>query len=84
VVDLHVEVLAAVPKNGPGRRRIVDFIYSLAEEPLTVGDLTDHDVSGRTRQIKIIGDYAITYWVDHPVKSVRVVDGRLADGWGRR
>jgi len=33
-------------------------------------------VSGK---LKIIGDHAITYWLDDPVKIVMVVDVRLAD-----
>jgi hypothetical protein len=30
-------------------------------------------------QIKIIGDYALTYWADHPVKEVKVTKIELAD-----
>jgi hypothetical protein len=43
------------------------------------GDFTDQDESLRTRQIKIIGRYAITYWVDDPVKAVMIVGVRPAD-----
>jgi hypothetical protein len=39
----------------------------------------DKDETLRTRQIKIVGDYAITYWTDHPSKTVMVVDISLAD-----
>ena len=35
------------------------FIYSLRDRLRTKGDYTDKDVSLQTRQIKIIGDYAI-------------------------
>ena len=31
------------------------------------------------RQIKIVGNYAITYWLDDAVKSVMIVDIRPAD-----
>ena len=55
------------------------FIRSLAENPNTRGDFTDRDESLRTRQIKIIGHYAITYWLDDPVKSVMVVGVAPAD-----
>ena len=41
----------------------MSFIRSLAENPNIPGDFTDRDESLRTRQIKIIGHYAITYWV---------------------
>ena len=55
------------------------FIYSLRDQPRTKGDYTDKDASLQTRQIKIIGEYAITYWLDDAVKSVMVVDVRRAD-----
>ena len=57
----------------------MDFIRSLREHPDTRGDFTDKDASLRERQIKIVGDYAVTYWLDAPVKIVMVVDVRLAD-----
>ena len=78
-VYLHIGLLAVVPKSGAQRRRILDFIYSLRERPRTKGDYTDKDASLRIRQIKVIGDYAITYWLDDPVTIVMVVDIRLAD-----
>ncbi len=43
------------------------------------GDFTDKDPSLRERQIKIGGDYAITYWLDAPVRFLMVVDIRPAD-----
>ena len=78
-VYLHADLLDAVPKSGGQRRRIMDFIRTLREYPRTQGDYTDKDASRRVRQIKIIGDHAITYWLDDPVKIVMVVDIRPAD-----
>lgn len=57
----------------------MDFVYSLREHPDTPGDFTDRDASQRVRQIKIVGNYAVTYWVDVPVWIVMVVDVRPAD-----
>ena len=76
---MHVGLLDSVPKGGIQRRKIMDFILSLREHPDTRGDFTDKDASLRERQVKIIGDYAITYWLDAPVWIVMVVDVRLAD-----
>ena len=78
-VYLHLDLLEVVPGRGEQRRLIMSFIRSLAENPYTRGDFTDQDESQRTRQIKIIGHYAITYWVDDPVKAVMVVGVRPAD-----
>ena len=78
-VYLHAGLLDAIPKSGIQRRQILAFIYSLREKPNTRGDFTDKDGSLRERQIKIIGDYAITFWFDAPVQIVMVVDVQPAD-----
>lgn len=78
-VYLHIGLLDAVPSRGEQRRMIMRFVRSLAERPNTPGDFTDRDQSLRIRQIKIIGEYAITYWVDDPVKAVMVVGVQRAD-----
>jgi mRNA-degrading endonuclease RelE of RelBE toxin-antitoxin system len=78
-VYLHFDLLEAVPRQGEQRRRIMGFVRSLAENPYTCGDFTDRDDTQRIRQIKIVGDYAVTYWVDDPVKTVMVVGLRPAD-----
>ena len=78
-VYLHRGLPDAVPKTGAHRWRIMDFIKSLRENPDTQGYFTDRDESDRIRQIKVIGDYAITYWHDSAVNTVMVVDIRQAD-----
>lgn len=78
-VYLHAGLLDSVPKSGIQRRKILAFIYSLRENPNTRGDFTDQDGSLRERQIKIIGDHAITFWFDAPVQIVMVVDVQPAD-----
>lgn len=78
-VYLHLDLLDSVPTRGDQRRLIMTFIRSLAEKPYTPGDFTDQDETLRTRQIKIIGRYAVTYWVDDPAKAVMVVEVQTAD-----
>jgi hypothetical protein len=78
-VYLHFDLLEVVPKRGSQQKKIISFIRSLAENPSTEGDFTDKDETLRQRQIKIIGDYAVTYWADHPAKTVMVMDIALAD-----
>jgi mRNA-degrading endonuclease RelE of RelBE toxin-antitoxin system len=78
-VYLHLDLLERVPARGEQRKLIMDFIRSLAGDPHATGDYTDLDESQRTRQIRIIGRYAVTYWADHPVKTVMIVDVRPAD-----
>lgn len=76
---MHLTLMDSVPKSGSQRQRIMDFIRSLRERPDTPGDFVSKDTSLRERQVKVVGDYAVTYWVDAPVKAVMVVDVRLAD-----
>lgn len=54
-VYLHFDLLENVPARGEQRRRIMDFVRSLADQPHTPGDFTDRDERQRIRQIKIIG-----------------------------
>jgi hypothetical protein len=78
-VYLHLDLLDIFPGRGEQRRLIMVFIRSLAENPYLPGDFTDQDENLRTRQIKIVGQYAVTYWADHPVKAVMIIGVRLAD-----
>jgi hypothetical protein len=68
-VYLHFDLLEAVPKRGDQRRLVMDFMRSLAEFLHTPGDFSDRDESLRTRQIKIVGRYTVTYWADDAVKA---------------
>jgi hypothetical protein len=78
-VYLHMDLLEAVPARGAQRDMIMRFIRSLAEDPFAQADLVDQDDTLRQRQIRIIGEYAITYWVDHPAKAVMIVSVEPAD-----
>ena len=78
-VYLHFELLEVIPKRAAQQRQILRFIRFLAENPSAEGDFTVKDDTLRTRHIKIIGDFAITYWADHPAKTVMVVDIAPAD-----
>lgn len=76
---MHVGLLNSVPNSGTQRRKIMDFILGLRQSPDTRGDFTDRDASQRERQIKIVGDYAVTFWLDSPVRIIMVVDVSPAD-----
>jgi hypothetical protein len=78
-VFMHVDLLEAMPRTGIQRRQIMDFIRGLRDNSHMIGDFTDKDASLRIREVKLIGDYAITYWVDSPVKAVMIADLRPAD-----
>ncbi len=57
----------------------MEFERHLIQGPQTPGDYSHPDASQRDQQAKIVGDYAVTYWVDEPVKTVMIVGARHAD-----
>lgn len=61
------------------RRQVAAFIDSLALDPFSEGDFTVKDASDRGIHIKVIGQYAVTFWADHPAKEIRIIDIRSAD-----
>ena len=78
-VFIHEQALASAPKTGEAARSIMTFIRALAENPNAGGDFSEPDESDRTVQVKILGRYAITFWVDHPVCEVKVTHIKPAD-----
>lgn len=78
-VLITIEVLQMERPNRTERDRILSFLEYLSNNPGCAGDYTDRDEAGRVVQIKIIGDYAITYWADHAVKEVKVTRIEKAD-----
>lgn len=50
------------------------FLRRLADDPYTVGDFKDSDEIGRPLEVKLVGPHAITYWADHAVKEIKVIN----------
>ena len=61
------------------RIRIARFLDSLAENPGQSGDYAEQDETQRQIEIRVIGQYAVTYWADHAINEVKVTDIRRAD-----
>ena len=78
-VLVSIVLLQLRPPARVDRERILTFIEKLAEDPFKPGDYAERDEVGNLLQIKIIGDYAITYWADHAIKEVKVVRFEKAD-----
>jgi hypothetical protein len=74
--------IEALQMKRPGRAerdQIFQFLESLANEPSRSGDYTERDDAGRSVQIKIVVDFALTYWADHAAKEVKVTKIEKAD-----
>lgn len=78
-VLVTIEILQLNRPDRAERDLILSFLENLANNPGLAGDFTGRDDSGRLVQIKIIGDYALTYWADHAVKEVKVTKIEKAD-----
>lgn len=78
-VLVTIEALQFERPNQADRHHILSFLESLANHPERAGDYSEKDDAGRLVQIKIIGDYALTYWADHAVKEVKVTKIEKAD-----
>ena len=61
------------------RQLIVSFLDHLASNPYQTGDYEETDDTGRPVQIKIISNFALTYWSDHASKEVKVIKVEKAD-----
>jgi mRNA-degrading endonuclease RelE of RelBE toxin-antitoxin system len=77
-VFIHEEILVSAPKSGAQRRLVMDCIRRLGDDPFRNADYTETDEAGRELAVKIAGHFAITYYVDHAVKEVKVIDVRPA------
>ena len=78
-VLVSIEILQLERPSRGERERILSFLEKLGEDPNKLGDYLESDEAGRNVQIKIIGDYALTYWADHAVKEVKVTKIEKAD-----
>jgi hypothetical protein len=56
------------------QRNILALARTLAAQPFRVSDYVLRDDSGREIENISLGGWIISYWVDHAVKEVRIVD----------
>ena len=60
--------------RGTRRRAIERFLDYLAENPFEEGDFPEQDSTGRDVYCKVIRDYAVTFFPDHAVKEVKILE----------
>jgi hypothetical protein len=59
--------------RAPERRLLLKFCDQLRSNPDQQGDYQELDLTGRPLQVRIVGNWAVTFWADHAVKELRVV-----------
>ncbi len=72
-----VEFLDRLPSRT--RKALRDGIASIGGDPIAMADAADFDDTGRQLQIAIIGDFALTYWIDDADRHVKILDVHAAD-----
>lgn len=63
------------------RRMILSQVEKLANNPFIEGDFEVTDATERKNQVQVLHGFAITFWTDHAVKELRIVD---VSRFGRR
>lgn len=61
------------------RQRLLVWIERLAGQPNRDGDFTELGSDGRAWHVAVIAAHAVVWWVDSPVREVKVVAIRRAD-----
>ena len=62
------------------RERILLWMERLEGDPFGRGEYVEKDDSGREIQVVIVGNHALYYWLDAPVKEIKIVKISPADG----
>jgi hypothetical protein len=78
-VYLHERIHSRRPLSGRKRDKVMRFVRELADDPFRRGDYQDKDSAGHELQVKIVGGEAITYWADHAVKEIKIINIQPAD-----
>jgi hypothetical protein len=59
------------------KKRLPGLLFDLrklAENPSVRSDYILHDSQGRPIEHLLTGDFVDSYWLDHPVQEIRIVD----------
>lgn len=56
------------------QRKAIALAFQLAAYPYQIGDYPTEDENGRPIQNILIGEWHFSYWADHSVKELRIVD----------
>ena len=55
------------------QRRLTVILDDVKAAPFRPGDLQERDAQGRVHEVLVVGDWLLTYWLDHAARELRVV-----------
>jgi hypothetical protein len=75
VIDL--DAIESLPKSGRRREEVITFLKWLSASTRPCGDFRFEDrVSQRIYDVSLVAGFTVTWWIDDPVESIRIVDIR--------
>jgi hypothetical protein len=57
----------------PAQRKLAVILEGVKATPFRAGDLQERDAQGRVNEVLVVGEWLVTYWLDHAVRELRVV-----------
>jgi len=76
-VIIDLDAVESLPKSGKRREEVIAYLRWLSGAVRIRGDIRFQDeFSQRTYEVSLIAGFAITWWLDAPIESIRVVDIR--------
>jgi hypothetical protein len=55
------------------REQLIRIFHALADSPYQKGEWLQRTQSGRELQVKRFGRWLVRYWLDDPVREIRIV-----------
>jgi hypothetical protein len=56
------------------QRKVLDLAEGISSAPQSIGDYQMTDASGRTIENLLIEEFLFTYWIDHAVREVQIIE----------
>lgn len=76
-VLIDLDALASLPLTGKRRSAVLGMLAGLTDNADLGGDFNIIDPeTSRPFQVTCVAGFAITWWIDHPVLEVKIIDIR--------
>jgi hypothetical protein len=78
-VLIDLDALTSLPRSGKRRGTVLGMLAGLSDNADLGGDFEISDPeTTRPFQVSCVAGFAITWWIDHPVLEVKIIDIREA------
>lgn len=70
----EVAVKAIVMAARAEQRRLATILDQVKTAPFRAGDYQQRDKTGRMNEVVLFDDWLVTFWSDHAVREIRIVN----------